>query len=542
LKEYGDYMSDQSNPDQAQAPMNDRSYNPLVAVFDLFSHTKFAIIIIITIAVASILGIFIVDQVPVRGEMAARAYADRSGEPLVWFLTHMVPERPFSYAPYRVLLALLSLSLSCCIIKRWRWQWSRALAIRPARDEMFSSNAVTLWHPSAPPAADDMAAFLKKHLYALKIDIQGDTIQLSGSRFGAARLGALFTHFGFLFLVFGGLYMSSFGVSTVVWMAEGDRVNIADTDGTLELVDFEIETNERGQVRDYISKVKLYRNGDLLKEMIIEVNNPLRYKGHSLYQASYRRDPYTVRSLDLMYDVAPPEEKAATTENEGNESNAPHGMSGMGGMDGMNPHADGDKTKFLQPATVTLRHGEMKVLAGTPFSVVIDTFLADFRIAPEGPYLGSDNPVNPAVHLSFFAENKLAGGGWYFLMHPGMVVGEAPEGAAVRFAAYEPNVLTGLELATHPGSGWIWAGFIVMTIGTLLSFMLKHQEVWLRLRRQNDKWELAMVHSGSTPQDPDLVSEKWQRSVSSLTLKAFTSWPAAKGKPEKMPTYSRFKR
>lgn len=531
-------MSDKQKSEQTPAPRDDRSYNPIVAIYDLFSHTKFAIIIIITIAIASILGIVIVDQVPIRGEMAARMYADRSGEPLVWFVTHLVPERPFSYPPYRVLLTLLSLSLVCCIIKRWRWQWSRALVIRPVRDEMFTGNAVTIWHPTAAPGADQLAAFLKKHLYALRVEIDGDTIRIAGSRFGIARLGALLTHFGFLFLVFGGLVMSSTGFSTVVWMAQGDRVSIPNTDGTLELLDFQIHTNERGQVRDYVSTVKLYRNGDLLKEVDIEVNKPLRYKGHSLYQASYRRDPFMVKSLDLMYDAAPAQAKTETGEGDTQTTPPP----GMGGMDGMSPHGEGDRTMFLQPATITLRHGEMKVMAGTPYTVAIDTFLADFRISPDGPYLGSQDPINPAVHISFFAENKLAGSGWYFLMHPGMVVGEVPADAAVRFAAYEPNVLTGLELSTHPGSGWIWAGFIVMSIGTLLSFMLKHQEVWLRLRRAGEKWELAMIHSGATPQDPDLVAQHWQTSISSLTLKAFENWPAAKGKPDQMPTYSRFKK
>ena len=116
-----------------------------------------------------------------------------------------------------------------------------------------------------------------------------------------------------------------------------------------------------------------------------------------------------------------------------------------------------------------------------------------------------------------------------------MAVGSIPADLNVRFASYNSITLTGLELATHPGSGIVWLGFIVMTLGTLLSFLLRHEEISLRVRPRENKWDIAIIHRGSSTLDPELVSKSWMTTLSPLTASMLEKWPPVGGKPHRLP-------
>ena len=173
-------------------------------------------------------------------------------------------------------------------------------------------------------------------------------------------------------------------------------------------------------------------------------------------------------------------------------------------------------------------------LPPTPYSVAIDTFFADFRIDARGPGLASDEPRNPAVHLRFFAGDSLAGETWYFALHPEMPVGSGPD-LPLRLGSYLPLASTGLEIATHPGSAWVWAGFAVMTLGTLLSFLLRHERVWLRLRRRAEGWEIAMLHHGAPKQAPEYVNAPWEAAVTPLAIRLLRHLEPEGGAPVRWP-------
>ncbi len=641
-----------SGPEKGTRPA---SGNPVVelvrATYHLLSDTSFAIIIVLVLALTSILAMVVVDQLPIRGELARVRLGDRMDEPWIWFLVNVVPDHPYRSPLFRTLLALLSLSLLACIVKRWSHQWRQAFSNRLPAEDRFDSSRVVSWSSQQALPMEKAVSFFRGKWFHVKAQESGDSFRLAASRFGFARMGPILTHLGFLFLVVGGLIMASSGTSSMVWLRPGDWVRIPGTDAHIELLDFTIEMTSRGQIADYVSHVRLVRDTTVVREMHLEVNKPLRHAGYSFYQSSYRPDPFAIPSLQLVYDVpvepsigdrsttgetseeaageAPgagqggePEAPGRAESGQGRAGDQPGEGSGMGpgkGPDmgsgerpgehpsdapteaeleerlrellpeGMDPSSvpppmrrallaeaglsdrvlgAGDTEgamggtmgdamgsamggamggaesaggphgqhshRFVNPVTFTLRKGERIEFPRTPYAAEIDTFFTDFRVGEHGPAQGSNEPRNPAVLLRLYEDQDVIGHSWYFLFHPDMVIGTGPE-LPLRFVSYDPVMQSGLEMATHPGSEWVWVGLAVMTLGTLVAFLIRHERVLLRARRADGAWKVDWIHIGAGNQEPALVDHAWQASITSLTAKFLEQWPPAAGKPDRYP-------
>jgi len=496
---------------------------PLRELYDLLGNPIFAILVVIVLALVSILGLVVIDQIPFRGEMARLRYAGREHEPWVWFLIHVVPASPFRTVLYRTLLALLSLSLLACTVKRWRRASRLALTIGEAPAGAFDpgpsgASSALVWVTRTPRAVDAAVGALRRALFAVRTRRSEETTFVSGSRFGLARLGPVLTHLGFLLLVIGALWIGAAGKSQMVWLSPGETAAIPGSTLRLRLDDFRVETNPTGEITQYVSTVALGDGPREVKRAEIQVNHPLRYRGFSFYQASYRQDPNQVHSVDLVVDAAGAPDTSASAAR---------------------PHREAAPRQFKMPISLVVPGGEWVALPGTAYAVAIDTFFVDLRIDVTGPTLASDQPRNPAVRLRFAENGAPAGATWYFLHHPEMPVGSGPD-VPLRVTGYTPLLATGLEMATHPGAGWIWAGFAVMTLGTLLAFLLRHERIWLRLRPAPAQdgsagCEIALLHQGAARQAPEFVHESWEASVTPLAIRLFRELKPEAARPLRCP-------
>src|SRR4030042_3905760 len=79
-----------------------------------------------------------------------------------------------------------------------------------------------------------------------------------------------------------------------IWLEDGGLVK--ELPFHIKLKDFRIDYYKSGAVGDYISEVQVVKNGSVVAEESVEVNNPLHFGGYHFYQSSF--DPearkYTV--------------------------------------------------------------------------------------------------------------------------------------------------------------------------------------------------------------------------------------------------------
>ncbi|MFH1144876.1 MAG: cytochrome c biogenesis protein ResB [Candidatus Eisenbacteria bacterium] len=524
-----------SNEDRGSAslrpPAADRgpaSRGLLRQVYDLLSDTSFAIVVLIVLAVASILGVIIVDQIPFRGEFARQHFAGRENDLSIWILTHIVPASPFRSLLFRTLLALLSLSLLACTIKRWRNHWRRAVTIPAPSDAAFDHPHALHWNSRWPAnaggtsaAAGVIADHLRRRLFTVrrKTSAESGGEMLCAVRFGISEFGPVLTHLGMLVIVIGGIVMASAGSSRLVWLRPGEEIAVPDAGFRVTLDDFRVETAPGGQIADYISSVTLWEHERPLRAAEIEVNHPLRFKGYSFYQNAYRRDPTRGRSIDLLFDAVAMEELSFAVRHGGHPAAA-------GGHQQI-------PAQLQVPITMTVPWDSTVRIPDTFLSVAIDTFLADFKMGEDmRPALGSEEFDNPAVRLRVFAGDSLAGRSWYFMLHPEMPVG-AGLVLPLRFVDVHPLWMTGLEVSTHPGSPFIWAGIALMSLGTVLAFLLRREQIQVRLRERPGgsepqggatresrpaSWSVSVLHLDSPRQPPEFVRETWEKNATPLTV------------------------
>ncbi len=124
---------------------------------------------------------------------------------------------------------------------------------------------------------------------------------------------------GLLLILFGGSLTSLLAEEGFIELEEGQTADEFRTEDnlsrplnfTISLEDFSVELYPRERkgarfVKSYKAHVKIVKDGDLLKEGVIEVNRPLSYAGLSLYQVDYNPEFPDQTLLQVVKDHGPP--------------------------------------------------------------------------------------------------------------------------------------------------------------------------------------------------------------------------------------------
>ncbi|MGH2726690.1 MAG: cytochrome c biogenesis protein ResB, partial [Actinomycetota bacterium] len=117
------------------------------------------------------------------------------------------------------------------------------------------------------------------------------------------ELGSIVFHTAFLLMLVGIVVGKGFGFSGQVAVVEGDRFtdthvaydqvregrffNEAHRGFSLELTDFSAQFHDNGVPKEFISRVRLYDDDELVRATRIRVNEPLVYRGVSIFQLAW---------------------------------------------------------------------------------------------------------------------------------------------------------------------------------------------------------------------------------------------------------------
>jgi cytochrome c biogenesis protein len=376
---------------------------------------------------------------------------------------------------YTLILAILTLLLIACSIRRLKGN------LRAAFGKSFMSSAAEI--KSARNArVFEMTVPKEQSLHALKRILmarffrvhameQSEGVAVFADRWGVSRLGSFLMHSGLVVAVVGAVLASLLGYSVYRWGGEGDLIAAPDARFEVRVDGFEIQLNEAGEVKDYISTLTVMAGGESLLTKAIEVNHPLQFKGFNFYQSSYRPE-------DRNFDQA----VIAVRDTAG---------------------------KVITMVKVEM--GQRSSIPSTPYSLQPVDFAGNFIM--RGKEVLSDPQFNdfrnPAVKVILFNQDKQIREGWIFnakLAGFHSLLNEYRLEVVDVKQIYE----TGLRITRNPGSTWIWVGLVIMTIGVCITFFLSHRKIWCMVQPLDERTSLITL-CGSANRNSEFLDKQLKR-------------------------------
>ena len=426
------------------------------SAWKFLSSVKLAIVLIILLTVASIVGTLI-PQGRSLAEYSAR-YGSLSGLFMALRLTRL-----YQSAWYLALLLLFSANIVVCTITRFGPKWRRAF--RPAPDA--EAKSVASMRASArfrlpltlAAARDRVAGRLRSRRYRLDESAKdGKTVILARKR-RLGWFGSDVVHLGLLVIIAGG-FTSGLGVRrSELSLTDGQTADVPHAAFQLRLDKFETDYYPQGGVKDWKSTVSVIERGAPVLTRVIEVNEPLTYKGISFYQQSYGWDWSRSR---VVLELRKPGQPAVLK-------------------------------------TVTLDVGQRAAVDSPDVTgIIVRQFVPDFVIG-EGNQVQSrsEEPNNPAALVEAWKGEKRIFASWVFAKFPDFGQGHAPNTSAgapelaVVLKDYSAAPFSVLEAAKDPGANLIWLGCLLVSAGLFLAFYWPPREIRVVLEGSQGKVDLA---------------------------------------------------
>lgn len=310
-------------------------------LLELLGSMRFAVSLLMFICVASVIGTVLVQNQP------PNTYFDQFGP--FWYAVFDTFSIWHVYNSwwFLVIMAFLVVSTTICVIRNTPRFIKDA---RSFREHVRGSSLRAFHHrvegamPVAPAEAlARVQPWLRSNGYKWKLRHDGDSIMLAAKKGGANRLGYIFAHVAIVVICVGGLLDSELPVRMQVWLFDkapvtenmlisqvpesgrlspanpSFRANMLVPEGgtasnglisvgngilvqplpfSLHLKDFVVEYYSTGMPSSFRSVVEVidHESGHRF-ERNIEVNEPLRYKGVTVYQSSFDDGGSTVTLL-----------------------------------------------------------------------------------------------------------------------------------------------------------------------------------------------------------------------------------------------------
>ncbi|MCX6574576.1 MAG: cytochrome c biogenesis protein ResB, partial [Candidatus Aminicenantes bacterium] len=256
-------------------------------VLKFFSSVKLAIALIILITLASVLGTLI-PQGRTEAEYAAR-YGTLA-KPLIAFqLTGL-----YRSGWYLTLLLLFGLNTVICTLSRLGPKWRRAFGPARAADAqaLAAMKVKTRFRLDLPAAEakDWIAGALRSRGYRSSVASTPGGMALLARKRRLGWFGSDIVHLGLLVILAGGLTSGIASRRTELALVEGQTADIPDAAFQVRLDKFETEYYPQGAVKDWKSSVTVIEGGVPVLTKVIEVNEPLTYRGISFFQQRYGFD------------------------------------------------------------------------------------------------------------------------------------------------------------------------------------------------------------------------------------------------------------
>ncbi|HDH04185.1 MAG TPA: cytochrome c biogenesis protein ResB [Nitrospirae bacterium] len=455
-------------------------------MWKFLASVKLAIFVFIALALSSIIGTIVEQQAEpaVNIALLAKFFGDSTAPAVYNIFAKLGFMDMYRSWWFIALLVLFGINLIVCSLDRFPKTWR--LIKRPQKP--LSDNAIRslpvkkelTFKTGLNTAKDEFLNSLSASGYRVVEASGSDSVRLYTQKGKYARLAVYAVHLSIILIFIGAIIGARFGFSGYLNLLEGEASNAAyKSPGEPIPLGFTIKCNNYETLyyegldtpREFQSELVIIENGKEVLKKVIEVNDPLTYKGITFFQASYGMAPDAAGYF--VMDIAP----------------------------------KGGPEKRLW-----LRSGDTFEIPGTGIKGTITDFSpALTRDKNTGALTAySDNMVNPAVAVEFDGPGKEKYTGWILKRYP--ETGVLPGGHSVKFVDYWGVEYTALKVSKDPGVRFIYLASVIMSVGLYVCFFISHKKIWINIVK--DKGSARISVGGYTNRNRLTLEKEIEKIVS----------------------------
>ncbi len=282
--------------EENKAPVHKEHSGIIERLWQFFSSTRLAFILMIVIALLSLLGALI-SQYSGPKELY-QSWMENTAQPQYGLWTPLMGLlqlfRVFHSVWFLGAGALLVINILVCSLDRWKRlnqmiRGGKIVQIETYYQTAGSGLELNRMTDSASEAMDSVIAKLKAQGYRVRKELSGERIHIAADKNRYFRLGTYLTHFSLILFILGFLISGFLGFRNDSFtVAVGGVENVGDNSGlSLKLLSFQDQYYPDGSPKDFRSEVVVYENSKQVKQGSIQVNHPLVYKSYSFFQSSF---------------------------------------------------------------------------------------------------------------------------------------------------------------------------------------------------------------------------------------------------------------
>jgi cytochrome c biogenesis protein len=431
------------------------------SVWSFLASVKLAIFLLIILSLSSIIGTIVEQNAePAQNiKLLAKFFGDASAPTVYNVFAKLGFMDMYDSWWFLGFLAMFGINLVICSLERFPKTWKVVQSVqRPMSENALKSLPVKKelqLKATLNAAKDGFFNTLTSSKYRVLEATEEGAVQLYTQKGRYVRLAVYVVHLSIILIFIGAIIGSVFGFKGYLNIPEGSMYNMAFESPTEKIpLGFSVKCNwyetfyyaDMDAPKDFRSELVIIEDGKEVLTKVIEVNDPLTYKGITFFQSTYGMMPDVAGSF--IMEIAP--------------ANAPK-------------------------QTVWMRYGDTFEIAGTGIKgTIVDFSPALTRDRTTGSLVTySENLVNPAVAIKFEEPGRDPYVGWILKRYPD--TGVLNGGHAVIFKDYWGVEYTGLSVTKDPGVWLIYLASIVMAAGLYVCFFMSHKKIWVRIAGEGKK-------------------------------------------------------